>query len=288
MRFAIVTNVPKSVGRVAVKDESERRGHVCDFYTLNNLHLTNEMLTSLKLALSEYDLVHIAGGLNQYLARDLDALLRDKNIFCVNSYQKRVMGASSKIVQAFQFALSNLPIPKSVLAIRSEFTELVKELGLPFVLKRPVGAKGSGVFLVKSEDDLLERFSQSSEWLAQEFVNYSADYRVHVAGNSIFCPYQRVPNGNEFRANVSLGGSLVKVNPGDVNSISELASRAAAGLGYDYCGVDLLKKQDGSWCVLEVNSDPGFESVEQVTQESFSNSIVDFYENSVTRKNITK
>jgi tetrahydromethanopterin:alpha-L-glutamate ligase len=61
----------------------------------------------------------------------------------------------------------------------------------------------------------------------------------------------------------------------------ELALRAAAAIGADYAGVDLLPSRDGEVFVLEVNGIPGWQGVQQATGIDVAGAIVGHLEKRV-------
>ena len=56
---------------------------------------------------------------------------------------------------------------------------------------------------------------------------------------------------------------------------ARLAVRAAAAVGADYAGVDLLPSRDGRLFVLEVNGIPGWQGLQQTTRLDVAGAIVD-------------
>ena len=74
---------------------------------------------------------------------------------------------------------------------------------------------------------------------------------------------RRRANGDEFRSNFHLGGSVEKVEI-DQN-YEKIAIKAARILGLEIAGVDLLESERGA-LVLEVNSSPGLEGIEKASQ----------------------
>ena len=73
---------------------------------------------------------------------------------------------------------------------------------------------------------------------------------------------RRIAAPGEYRANVHRGGSTEQVVPDQ--ALGEISLKAAAALGLDSAGVDLLESQDGP-LVTEVNASPGFEGIEGCT-----------------------
>jgi glutathione synthase/RimK-type ligase-like ATP-grasp enzyme len=77
------------------------------------------------------------------------------------------------------------------------------------------------------------------------------DLRVVVAGGEVVGASVRLAAADEWRTNVSLGGRLraVELSP----DARALALAAAAALGADLVGVDLLPVAGGGYVVVELN-----------------------------------
>jgi glutathione synthase/RimK-type ligase-like ATP-grasp enzyme len=63
------------------------------------------------------------------------------------------------------------------------------------------------------------------------------------------------------------------------HELAGLAVRAAASVGADYAGVDIIQAQDGRFLVLEVNSMPAWNGLQQVTRIRISDHVVDAFLN---------
>ncbi|HVJ46084.1 MAG TPA: hypothetical protein VM511_06840, partial [Luteolibacter sp.] len=84
----------------------------------------------------------------------------------------------------------------------------------------------------------------------------------------------QAPEG-EFRSNLHRGGSAekVKISPEE----RATAIRAAKAMGLNVAGVDLLRSNHGP-VVMEVNSSPGLEGIEQSSQKDVAGMIIEFIE----------
>ena len=80
----------------------------------------------------------------------------------------------------------------------------------------------------------------------------------------------------DFRSNLHRGGSArpIKITPQE----RATAIGAAKAMGLNVCGVDMLRSNHGP-VVMEVNSSPGLEGVEQATGVDVAAKIVQFVEN---------
>jgi glutathione synthase/RimK-type ligase-like ATP-grasp enzyme len=77
------------------------------------------------------------------------------------------------------------------------------------------------------------------------------DVRIVVAGGDVIGAIKRVASAGEWRTNVALGATRVPTDPSP--AACELALAAAAAIGGDLIGVDLLPVGPGRYVVLELN-----------------------------------
>ena len=179
-------------------------------------------------------------------------------------------------------AQSNLDIPNTMLLkhpIDISFVE--KNIGFPVIVKKISGSYGRGVFLCENKKQLnqlitmAELTKKSYDIIIQEFVKdtWGKDLRVFVVNNKVVGCMMRQSTDDDFRANLSRGGEGF---PYEVNKqIEWLSSEASKALGLDIAGVDLLF-QNGGYKICEVNSNPGFEGMEQFTKKNIAGEIVSF------------
>jgi ribosomal protein S6--L-glutamate ligase len=101
--------------------------------------------------------------------------------------------------------------------------------------------------------------------LVQEYIeeSHGKDIRALVVGGEVVACMRRRANGDEFRSNFHLGGSVEKVEI--EKNFEKIAIKAAKILGLEIAGVDLLESDRGA-LVLEVNSSPGLEGIEKASQ----------------------
>ena len=179
-------------------------------------------------------------------------------------------------------AQSNLDIPNTMLLkhpIDINFVE--KNIGFPVIVKKISGSYGRGVFLCEDKKQLkqlvtmAELTKKSYDIIIQEFVKdtWGKDLRVFVVNNKVVGCMMRQSTDDDFRANLSRGGEGF---PYEVNEqIEWLSSESSKALNLDIAGVDLLF-QNGGYKICEVNSNPGFEGMEQFTKKNIAEEIVQF------------
>ena len=179
-------------------------------------------------------------------------------------------------------AQSNLDIPKTLLLkhpIDIDFVQ--KHIGFPAIVKTISGSYGKGVFLAETKKQLRQLLTmaeitkKSYNIIIQEFIKdtWGKDLRVLVVNNRVVGCMMRQATDDDFRANISRGGSGI---PYEVNEqIEWLASESSKALNLDIAGVDLLF-DNGGFKICEVNSNPGFEGMELYTKKNIAEEIVQF------------
>lgn len=144
--------------------------------------------------------------------------------------------------------------------------EVESEFGYPLIVKSCFGSLGKGVWKVDGRDELrsIMRELQFSPHLFQEFIASSSgrDVRVILIGGRAVAAMKRT-SMTDFRSNIELGGVGETFDLPD--SFKDVAERAAAILGLDYCGIDLMFSADGTPILCEVNSNAFFAGIERVT-----------------------
>lgn len=139
------------------------------------------------------------------------------------------------------------------------------ELG-DVVLKPLFGSEGRGMVRL-SDPDTAYRVLRAWEaigavFYVQEFVPHGGrDVRALVVGGEVLAAIERQADG--WKTNVAAGA---RARPFRLPAAwAELAVRAAAAVGAEYAGVDLLPAGDGRIFVHEVNGIPGWKGLEEAT-----------------------
>jgi [lysine-biosynthesis-protein LysW]--L-2-aminoadipate ligase len=153
-------------------------------------------------------------------------------------------------------------------------------LPFPLVLKPHFGSWGRDVMLCSDERDYEHALRTLSvrPWfrrtgaVAQELIPpLGHDLRVLVAGGEVVGAVKRVAAPGEWRTNVALGATRIPTEP-PANACA-LALAAAAALGADLVGVDLLPLGTGDFVVLEVNGAVDFGEVYAPGQDVFASAM---------------
>jgi ribosomal protein S6--L-glutamate ligase len=153
--------------------------------------------------------------------------------------------------------------------------------GAPIVLKLLEGTQGKGVVLAetrKAAESVVEAFRGiNANFLVQEFIKEAkgADIRCFVVGDRVVASMMRQAQEGEFRSNLHRGGTAVpiKITPEERST----AVRAARIMGLNVAGVDILRSNHGP-VIMEVNSSPGLEGIENATGKDVAGMIIGYIE----------
>ncbi|MFC3040023.1 RimK family alpha-L-glutamate ligase [Virgibacillus xinjiangensis] len=216
-----------------------------------------------------------------YLARQLELL----GIRVFNS-SAAIERSDDKIASYQQLASQHIPMPKTIVSpkifstgtIGEEITRhAVEELGFPLIIKEAYGSFGEQVYLITNETELYQKANElaGTAFMFQEFISssYGRDLRLHVVGNRVAAAMKR-QSKNDFRANITAGGTMEPYQPTDYEV--ELAVSAAACIGADIAGVDLLFGPDGSPLVCEINSNAHIRNLYECTGINVAENIIDY------------
>jgi ribosomal protein S6--L-glutamate ligase len=161
-----------------------------------------------------------------------------------------------------------------------DIEDLIKMVGgAPVVIKLLEGTQGIGVVLAetqKAAESVIEAFmGLKANILVQEFIKEAggSDIRCLVIGEKVVAAMMRRAREGEFRSNLHRGGTaeLIRITPEERST----AVRAAAAMGLNVAGVDILRSNHGP-VIMEVNSSPGLEGIEKATGKDIASMIIDF------------
>ena len=156
--------------------------------------------------------------------------------------------------------------------------------GAPLVVKLLQGTQGMGVVLAetkKAAESVIEAFKEvRADILVQEYIAESkgADIRCIVLGKKVIASMERQGMEGEFRSNLHRGGKAKKITI--TPEERKTAIKAAKIMGLNLAGVDLLRSKRGP-LVIEVNSSPGLEGIENATNKNCADAIIQFLESSL-------
>lgn len=160
--------------------------------------------------------------------------------------------------------------------------------GAPLVIKLLEGTQGIGVVLAETHQaakSVIEAFrGLEANILVQEYIKEAkgADVRCFVVGGKVIAAMKRQGAEGEFRSNLHRGGKAekVKLTPEERST----AIRSVKAMGLRVAGVDLLRSNHGP-VVMEINSSPGLEGIENATGIDVAGKIIEFIQkNAVPNK----
>jgi RimK family alpha-L-glutamate ligase len=179
-------------------------------------------------------------------------------------------------------AQAGLPTPRTIVCERSDDAlQAFAALGGDVVIKPLFGSMGLGMVRVQDEGLAYRTFRalelERAVFYLQAFVpNAGKDIRAFVLGGRVLAAMERVAPAGAWKTNVARGGQAraVHLTPHQTN----LCLHAAAVVGAEYAGVDLLPAADGAQYVLEVNGIPGWQGLQSTTQINIADEIVRYLE----------
>jgi len=214
-------------------------------------------------------------------------------VYCLN--ESVAIGRSRDKLRSLQLlSRKGIGMPVTAFAHSPDDTRNVIELvkGAPLVLKLLEGTQGVGVVMAetnKAAESVIEAFrGLKANILVQEFIEEAGgtDIRCLVVGERVIASMKRTAREGEFRSNLHRGGtaSAIKLTPEERST----AIRSARILGLNCAGVDILRSNHGS-VVMEVNSSPGLQGIEECTHKDVAGRVIEFIEkHAVPGKNKTK
>jgi ribosomal protein S6--L-glutamate ligase len=213
------------------------------------------------------------------------AVIRQFEVMGVYSVNESVAVTRSRDkLRALQLlSRKGIGLPKTGFANAPGDTEDLLTLvgGAPVVIKLLEGTQGVGVVLAetrKAAESVIDAFrGLKANFMVQEFIKEAggADVRCLVVGDKVVASMLRQGKEGEFRSNLHRGGSakLIKITPEERRT----AVRSAQVMGLNVAGVDLLRSSRGP-VVMEVNSSPGLEGIEEATGKDVASMIIEFIE----------
>ena len=181
-----------------------------------------------------------------------------------------VLRARDKLRAHQLLAAAGLGMPATVFGDNPDDTaDLLAMLGPPpHVIKLNEGSQGTGVMLTEklsASRGVVEALrGLYAQFLVQEFVAEAkgADLRCLVVGDRVVAGMRRKAARDDFRSNLHRGGTARPARP--TRAEQQLAVQAAAVLGLEFAGVDMVRSASGP-LVLEVNASPGLEGIEEAS-----------------------
>ncbi|XP_073409107.1 beta-citrylglutamate synthase B isoform X2 [Dendrobates tinctorius] len=162
------------------------------------------------------------------------------------------------------------------------FSKMIDEaevLEFPMVVKNTRGHRGKAVFLARDKhhlSDLTHLIRHEAPYLFQKYVeeSHGRDVRVIVVGGRVIGTMLRCSTDGRMQSNCSLGGIGMMCTLSEQGK--QLAIQVSNILGMDVCGIDLLTKEDGSFCVCEANANVGFIAFDKACNMDVASMVADY------------
>ena len=183
---------------------------------------------------------------------------------------------TDKSMASFLLARAGLPTPQTFAAQTLAQARAIARRECakgPLVMKPLFGAQGWGLRLIEDESDLPSLQDARGVFYLQRFVGPARppfeDMRILVSGGEIIAAMRR--RSSHWITNVRQGAKPVAVEPSVREA--EIALAAAAALGVDFAGVDIINDERGAPLILEVNSMAGWSGLQRVTPFSIADKV---------------
>jgi RimK family alpha-L-glutamate ligase len=260
------------------------RGHRATVLPYEDLVATMGPAPGLKSRAVELDHVDLllariipSGSLEQIIFR-VDALhrLEDRGIRVVNS-PRTIERTVDKFWTSALLEQCGIPTPETIVC-ESYDEAFVAFRALGDVIVKPLfGSMGLGMVRVSDEEMAFRVFRTIEQirgvyYLQRAIDHEGADLRAFVIGGRVVGAIERRSPG--WRTNLARGATAQSVIL--ANESSALAVRAAAAVGAEYAGVDLLTGRDGRTYVLEVNGIPGWKGLQEATGLDIAGHLIDY------------
>ena len=194
--------------------------------------------------------------------------------YCVNG-SSGITASRDKLHAHQMLAARRIGMPQTAFAASPKDTDnLIGLVGTaPLIIKLLESTQGKGVVLAetkKAAQSVIDAFrGLRANFLVQGFVKEAAgeDIRCLVVDGRVVASMKRTAGGDDFRSNLHRGASASSVKI--TKTERETAIKAARIFGLGLAGVDLLRGRDGPK-VLEVNSSPGLQGIEDATGKNIA------------------
>ncbi|SCW79158.1 alpha-L-glutamate ligase, RimK family [Rhizobium mongolense subsp. loessense] len=212
----------------------------------------------------------ISGGSFEAITRRLGILhaLTQLGVPVWNS-AKAIERCVDKSTTTFLLAAAGVPTPETFAVEGPANARTVVKREVPhglLVLKPLFGSQGRGIRLIRSIDDLPDPDEVDNVYYLQRLVLRAGppyrDYRVFVSNGEILGMMGRCADG--WITNIARGAKAEPVVGPLRPKLAELALAAAAAVGTDFAGIDIVQGCEGNLLVLEVNSMPAWTGLQSV------------------------
>jgi len=262
----------------------ERRGVAAECYSVTALVAqvaARPRLIASGATLDDHDIVFVraipGGSLEQVIYR-MDALrcLEVAGVHIVNPPVAIERGVD-KYYTSVLLDEAGIRTPRTIVAERfDDALAAFDQLGGDVVVKPLFGSEGRGMVRVSDADSAYRAFRALElgryVYCLQEFVPHAnEDIRAFVVGDRVVAAMLR--RGRSWKTNAAQGAVSTPLPVSDL--LRELSLGAARAVGAEHAGVDILPCEDGTHAVIEVNTIPGWRSLQSTTGIDAAQCLVD-------------
>ena len=185
-------------------------------------------------------------------------------------YPDAILKCCNKVYMAEALKNANICAPNTIIVHANNRNSIVKQIGLPCILKAPDSTFSFGVKKAKTQKEydalVTEMLKESDLIIAQEFCPSEYDWRIGVIDNKVFyaCKYYvakghwQIYNWNT-KNKKEQDGDVVCLPIEDVPAaIIEIALKSAKLMGLGLYGID-IKVVDDKLMVIEINDNPNID-----------------------------
>jgi ribosomal protein S6--L-glutamate ligase len=211
----------------------------------------------------------------------------EKHSVCVVNSRQTINICTDKYRTALRLSDYGIRQPKTTLINDPEKSALAfdkLDTQMPVIMKTLRGSKGVGVLFIESEKaldsivQLIYKQDEDTDLLLQEYIKTDYDVRVLVLGGKVLATMKRPVIEGDFRSNVSQGSEPVKIKLTELEIEESLkAAKAVNGL---WTAVDFIPSKNREKeppFVIEVNSSPGTEGMEEASGQNISKEIIQHF-----------
>lgn len=288
LKIAVLASNPELYSNRRIIEAGEELGHTMEFLNIKHCYIKLD---------AENPEVHyrngrVLAGVDAVIPRIRPSLtyygcslvrqFASQGVYCLNDADG-ISKSRDKLYSLQSLLANGIEIPITGFANSpSNTTDLINMVGgAPLVVKLLEGTQGKGVVLAetkKASESVINAFkSLKANILVQEFIREAGgkDLRCFVINGKVVASIQREAAPDDFRANLHQGGtaSLVKISLDE----RKLAVKAAKLFNLKVAGVDIIRSRKGP-LLLEVNSSPGLEGIENGTGKNIAGMMIESIE----------
>jgi [lysine-biosynthesis-protein LysW]--L-2-aminoadipate ligase len=206
--------------------------------------------------------------------------LRDLGVPTVNSYEATIT-CDNKFLTSITLEKAGIPTLRTLVAYTPQSAlQAIELVGYPAVLKPPVGSWGRLLAKINDREaaeavlehkEILGSYHHSIFYIQEYVPKRGGDIRAFVVGDRVIGSSYR--SSEHWITNVARGAATAPcaVTP----EMEDIALRAAAAVGGEILGVDLVET-DAGLRVIEINTGAEFKGLVEATGVDVPTAIVDY------------